>query len=369
MKIIHFTTVHPRYDVRIFFKQCVSLAKENEVTLYVADGLKDEQKDKVNIIDIGDYRNNRLKRITLAQKILKAELQKTSADIYQFHDPELLRVGKWLKKRGKIVIYDSHEDVTKQILYKTWLGPLWFRKFLSKKFYSYLQNITNKFDGVISVIDEITEKFRNQNRITIKNYPILSFIESKRKPIEERKKQIIYLGSLSKVRGIKDYIQAMQDVPEEYKLVLVGAFSSEEFEKECKELDLWKRVDFRGFQPMEKSIEILSNSIVALSVLHPEKNYLTSLPTKGFEYMAAGVPTVISDFEYWRPFFKECTLMIEPENPELIAESINKIINSSELNKELISKGVEQSKKFSWEKEAEKLIDFYQKIIKKRSTS
>lgn len=369
MKIIHFTTVHPRNDVRVFFKQCVSLAKENDVTLFVADGLGNEDKDNVKIIDIGDYRNSRLKRVSTAQKIMKKELQKTNADIYQFHDPELLRIGKWLKKKEKTVIYDSHEDVTKQILYKSWLGQLWIRKILSKKFDNYQQKITNKLDGVISVIDEITEKFENKNSITIKNYPILSFIESKRKPLEARKNQILYLGSLSKVRGVKDYIEALKYIPEEYKLVLVGAFSSEEFEKECKELDLWQRVDYRGFQPMEKSIEILSNSKVALSVLHPEKNYLASLPTKGFEYMAAGVPTVISDFEYWRPFFKDCTIMIEPKNPKRIGEEINRIISNEKLYAELKEKGITKSKLYSWEKEAEKLIDFYQKIGKNRRTS
>lgn len=45
VKICHITTVHPnRYDVRIFEKECVTLAKNGyEVTLIVNDKLQDEQ--------------------------------------------------------------------------------------------------------------------------------------------------------------------------------------------------------------------------------------------------------------------------------------------------------------------------------------
>lgn len=366
MKIVHFTTVHPRYDVRVFFKQCSSLANmNNEVSLYVADGFGGEVKNNVQIIDIGDFRNNRLKRLTKAQRILKIELAKSDADIYQFHDPELLSVGKWLKKQGKTVIYDSHEDVTKQILYKSWLGPLWFRKIIAKQYNTYQQKSIKKLDGVISVIDEITEKLDHPKRVTIRNFPIISFIEKYRNPIDKRKNQIMYLGSLSKVRGVRDYIEAMEFIPSEYRLVLVGSFSSEEFETECKKLPNWDRVDFLGFQPMDKSISILAESKVALSVLHPEKNYLTSLPTKGFEYMAAGVPTVISDFDYWRPFFKDCMLMVEPKNPKIIADNINRIINDEKVLNSLVEKSISKSQLYSWEKEVDKLVKLYLEVLKK----
>lgn len=364
MKIIHFTTVHPRDDVRVFYKQCTSLVLlGNEVTLIVADGLGNEIKNGVEIIDIGNYRTQRAKRLFEAQKILKTKLTSLDADIYQFHDPELLSVGKWLKKKGKKVVFDSHEDVPKQLLYKSWLGPLFLRKIISKRYNSYEKKAVQQLDGLISVIDEITEKFNHRNSLTLRNFPILSEIEKLVQPIEARKKQILYLGSLSKVRGVKDYIDAMQFVPKDYTLVLIGSFSSSEFENECRQSPNWDRVNYLGFKPMNEALVLLAESYIALSVLHPEKNYLTSLPTKGFEYMAAGIPTIISNFEYWKPFFQDSMIMIAPKKPLLLAEKINLLIKDKTLYEQLVLSAQENVKQYSWESEAKKLVEFYETIL------
>lgn len=366
MKICHITTVHPRYDIRIFNKMCVSLAnKGHEVTLIVADGKGDELILGVNIRDVGDFTSSRIKRALNAPALVLKLAIPIAADCYHLHDPELLRLGVALKKQGKTVVYDSHEDVPNQILYKTWLGPLSLRKLIAKTYNRFEKKTVKKFDGLISVIEEITEKFDNQSKATIKNYPILSFIEEKRIPYAQRKNQIIYLGSLSEMRGVKNYIEAMQYIPDEYSLVLVGAFTSEEFEATCKNMELWNRVDFRGYQPMEKAISLVASSKVALSVLHPEKNYLKSIPTKGFEYLAGGVPTIISDFDYWKPFFQGCTEMITPKNPKLIAETILTVLENTDRREKLIQSGIERCKNYSWESEREKLIAFYEKITKK----
>ena len=96
--ICHFTTVHPRDDVRVFYKQCISLAKEGlKVTLIVADGKGNEFRNGVDIIDIGKSSGGRFTRITKTSKTMFNKLLQIDADIYQFHDPELLSTGGKLK--------------------------------------------------------------------------------------------------------------------------------------------------------------------------------------------------------------------------------------------------------------------------------
>lgn len=364
MKICHFTTVHPREDVRIFYKECSSLAENGyNITLIVADGKGNETKNKVEIIDIGDYRMSRLKRLLFGRKIMLKKALSLNSDIYHFHDPELLPTALKLKRKNKKVIYDCHEDVAKQILYKTWLGPLPFRKFLAKTYDKYEKRICKQLDGLVSVIDEITNKFQVANRITLKNYPIIKEIASKQKPINERQKKIVYIGSLSKVRGIKDYVEAMADVNTNYELILIGKFSSEEFHDECKELKSWGRVNYMGFLPLDKAIDVYSKCYIGLSVLHPEKNYLTSLPTKGFEYMASGIPTIMSNFDYWIPYFENCAVFISPQNPKQLAQTINHLISSKEQYQKLVENCNELVHQYSWENEFDKLVDLYNSIL------
>jgi hypothetical protein len=75
MRIAHLTSVHPRYDTRIFLKECTSLANAGfEVNLIVADGQGDEKKNGVNIIDTGEKSPNRIKRMT---DTIKKSLQRS----------------------------------------------------------------------------------------------------------------------------------------------------------------------------------------------------------------------------------------------------------------------------------------------------
>lgn len=369
MRICHLTTVHPRNDVRILHKQCVFAAKAGiDVVLLVADGQGNNVFEQVNIQDIGNYRLSRLKRLTTAKRTIFNLALKNDADIYQLHDPELISVGLKLKKLGKKVVFDSHEDVPKQILYKTWLGPMSIRKLIAKRYNAYEKKAAAKFDGLISVIDEITNKFNCTHQITLKNYPITNVYAEHVLPFTEKKKQFVYVGSLTFQRGIKDCIEAMRFFPEEYRLILIGSFPSQQFYEDCQGLKDWERVDYLGFLSMEKVAPIIGESLAGLSVLHAEANYLTSLPTKGFEYMAAGTPVVLSDFEYWHPYFKDCGVFIEPGDSQAIANGL-KLVIAKELYENLQKQCITTAKKFSWEAEADKMVAFYQKILKLSSES
>ena len=158
IKVCHITTVHPAKDVRIFYKECVSLANAGfDVTLLVLNGVS-EQAQGVNIIGIQHPFKGRIDRIRNAPQIALIAAKKVDAAIYHFHDPEFLRVALQLKKIGKKVIYDVHEDVPRQILAKYWIPPI-LRQLTSFVFEKFENYVASRLDNIVTATPFIKNRF------------------------------------------------------------------------------------------------------------------------------------------------------------------------------------------------------------------
>ena len=172
MKICHLTSAHPRFDTRIFVKQCCSLAQLYDTYLVVADGDGNEVRDKVNIVDVGKF-NGRKNRILYAPKVVFEKALALDADIYHLHDPELIPIGLKLKKLGKKVIFDAHEDLPNQIQSKHYLNPI-MKKIVSSKEMQQIDNYTINEIGIpsmvlmeraaLSVVEKICENIDIRNK-------------------------------------------------------------------------------------------------------------------------------------------------------------------------------------------------------------
>jgi len=370
--IVHLSTVHPRFDIRIFVKQAQTTAASlpHKVILVVADGKGDmkDQPGRVSIVDIGNAHGNFLRRVFLGFLWAFRAIRRIRPEVVHFHDPELIPLGILLKVFGYIVIYDVHEDVPGQALTKYWL-PQRIRKFVAWLIYVTEGLGAMVFDAIVPATPKIAEHFPAQKSVIVQNYPIADeLLPRKRIPYCERPPAFIYPGVIADIRGGVEMVQSIEllsHVPG-VRLDLAGVFSPESFTAVLQALPGWQRVVYHGEVSREQLAHLLGNVRAGLVVHHPIPNEVDAQPIKMYEYMSVGLPIIASDFPLWRQIISdaECGLLVNPLNPAEIAEAMRWILDNPE-EAEAMGQRDRQAvdTQYNWNVEVAKLIALDNKLL------
>ena len=367
-KICILTSVHSVFDTRIFYKETKTLVNAGHNVTLIVQHNKNEIVDGVKIIALPKPKNRIERFFKLDYLTYKKALQR-KADIYHFHDPELLPWMLRLKRKtGAKIIYDVHEDVAKQILSKYWI-PKIFRRLIAYTFDKYEKCIAKKIDYIITATPDIKNNFKQNNVIDIRNYPIITnFKNTKNTNQEKEYTELIYVGGLSGVRGIKKIIQSLKYINPKHniKLKLIGNFSNKKFEKEIKNMPEWKKIDFLGFLPQEQACKYMCNSNIGFVCIQPLSRYIVSLPVKMFEYMTSSLPIIASNFPLWKKIVEEnyCGICVNPTNQKEIAKAVEYLIEHPDKAKEMGKNGRRAVlEKYNWGNEEKKLLKIYGKLF------
>lgn len=369
LKVVHISSAHSRYDTRIFLKECRSLSQAgHDVFLVVADGKPSEIKDGVHIIGLPKSKGRLNRMINASFSVYKKALA-LDGDVYHLHDPELLPYAWVLARKGKVVIFDAHEDFPKQLRSKHYLPGL-LRLFLSLFFGWFESYVSHRIAGVITATPKIAEKFRSfqSNTIDINNYPMLGELTSGRIDWSKKDAQVAYVGGIAATRGIEEVIAALAYTPKEMRLALAGKFNKSQTRAACVAAEGWERVDELGFLSREQVKSLMASSIAGLVTFHPCPNHIDAQPNKMFEYMSAGLPVIGSNFELWKSVIEgnSCGICVDPLSPEEIASAVSFLYANPQVAESMGRNGqVAVERYYNWGAEAAKLLMFYQNTTKR----
>lgn len=369
-KVCHMTSGHRSDDVRIFHKECVSLAKAGYDVFLVAQG-ESYEKDGVHVVGVEKQTGSRLSRMLFTTKnVYKAALS-IDADIYHIHDPELLPYAVKLVKKGKRVIFDSHENYAVQILHKGYI-PESLRSIISSLYHRFESFAVKRIDAVI-----IPCKFGGHNifeniakeTVYIDNLPILSNIfDSNQKLSYPQVPSICYVGGLTYSRGITHLIKASYGAG--VKLILCGNFNPIEYHSQLMELPEYECVDYRGFLNRDQVVDVYRESLIGMCTILNVGQYNKgdNFATKVYEYMSMGLPVIITDSPYARKVMEEYGfgICVQPDNVEEIASAIRYLLDNPDIAKQMGENGRRAVlDKFNWGIEEKKLIKLYDDLFSK----
>ncbi|MGJ8730407.1 glycosyltransferase [Listeria aquatica] len=375
-RIFMCSSVHVWSDTRIYFKEAKSLANKGfQVEFYALDF----EGEKENIPNLEMHYLPALSRKERYQhmRVLLKAFEESEAKNFHFHDPELLLLAKKIKKKyGNEVktVYDMHEHLPAALLTKQWI-PRFCRPIVSK-----LVEVVEKYylkwvDAVIYAEVSYKQNYAmNQatKTVDVLNYPVMP---PEIQEINSEKFTLIYVGVLTEQRGLFNMLELAKALREkgchDFKLKLIGPiFTNEE-----------KIVDFILRNKLENHIEQLDRmqykdiwrhyyqSHIGLCLLHPTPNNLNSHSTKLFEYMAAKLPVIASNFPDFTRILAEadCGYTVDPFDPEGAADLVMKLKEDKHRSQEMGEKGFRAFEQlYSWQHESEKLVGLYENFEKKK---
>lgn len=164
-------------------------------------------------------------------------------------------------------------------------------------------------------------------------------------------------------RLLRAYSKLIKDKNIKYQLVLCGmkSWGYSSFIKTVKELNLQDKVIFKGYVPDNK-LELMY--LNASLFVFPSLFEGFGLPI--LEAMSYSVPVITSNYGAMAEVAGDAAFLVDPYNIDEIAEAMYKVLTNKNLREDLIKRGLERAKKFSWEKTAKETLKVYKETYKSK---
>jgi glycosyltransferase involved in cell wall biosynthesis len=365
MKIAHASSVHRAGDTRVLHRECESLARNlGDVTLVARNDptLQENNVLRTRVLTFEPHPGalGRIRNIVDVARLLR-ELE---VDVVHLHDPELVLLLPWLRRRRCRVIFDVHEDIPAQFARKpTWPAPV---RAGMRYVASGLVRVIRRLSDVVIVADPANLRYFPEAE-TVENFPLESEFAGDPAALEERDR-VVYIGAISDARGLPEMLDLAFLAGPEFGLRtrVAGPLQPGDLLSKYATHPGLPHTDFLGVLSRPQVVEELSRARVALALLHDEPNYRHAQPTKVFEYLAAGVPVIASSLAGWQPLFPEGTgvVLVPPSDSASAGQVLRDLLGRPERLAELSREGRTSFREnWSWSSQEPALLRAYERAI------
>ncbi|WP_322486806.1 glycosyltransferase family 4 protein [Chloroflexus sp.] len=378
-RIVHISTVHQPFDQRIFYRECASLASAGYETHLLAPlPVTELERRGVYLHSVGALVDQRLGLALKRrwQRIRQAAVlaRRLQADLYHLHDPELIPLGLWLKaKRRARVVFDCHENNAAYIRQKRHV-PALLRGGLAVGMEALERLASRSFDAIITadrgVADLYLHRFGARRVVTIHNFPQLDLFLQQPPPADDAPFDLVYHGTIPRYHLEVTFAvaEALRRRGRQVRWLFFG---------KCPEA-AWAQAEIarRGLQddimldanlvPHEQVAVRVRQAKIGFIPLPDLPKFQHNIPTKLFEFMALGMPTVLSDLPPSRPFVGDgrCAIMVPPDDSEAYAEAIIRLLDDLALRRAMGAEGrARVMNEFNWQREAQYLLALYTELL------
>lgn len=365
--------MHDWDDDRIFQRACAGLARKGFEVHLVAMARPDQevnQFQKLGVtVHLAPYLQGIFRRWKGSRDVVRLAAS-LKADIYQFHDPDLLPHINRLKSNKAAVIYDIHENYAGR--FSAWGLPSflgsWFRKYELYKI--------NRLQGITVVSSSMKQLFKDSGtpaEITRNSTDIerLRGINLNHEVVKDYV-EIITSGSHSHARNCLQTVQAIahlnQLTNEKVKFRFAGRYLQgieEDMRQAATADNTNNQLIIDGMLPWEQNFSRLAVADVGCVFYEDNPNNRVGIPNRLFEYMYCGLPVVVSDFPELRNIVEsaDCGVVVNSEDPQDIARGLAQIVTNREKASQMGANGKKAIEEvYGYHIDLDNLISFYQRV-------
>lgn len=364
VRVCHLSSVRDSYDLCMFHRSCVSLAKAGYEVYLVAKG--DSREDGgVHVIGVGTPPESRLKRMLFFSRRVCQKALEVDAAVYQIHDPELLPFALSLKRRGKRVIFDSHELYAELIKTKHYLR---FAGLVARVYGVFERYALRRIDAVIFPgTRDGKDVFAGVSRRTviIGNYALKGELYAGYVPRETLPPRMCFVGDMTPDRGIESLVRVSDSAG--VGLALAGEFHPPSYGEAIRRMPESHGVTFLGRLDRDRVRDLLSDSGVGMCTMPDggQYNICDTFNMKVYDYMAMGLPVVLSDSAYARRVLERYRfgILVDPADVEGTARAVRWLLEHPEEAVDMGRQGrraVEEE--FNWDTQEKKLLALYRDL-------